>query len=383
MEEGESRPRVFVSSVVEGFEEHREAARRGIEAAGGEPVLVNEDFPAQPDSPRNACLDAVDSCDIYLAIIGDRGGWTAPSGRLVVEEEYDRARARNLRPLVFLKDVDRDDDAEQLVHKMSDYITGRFRIQYDTPEDLEAEVQRALESIIDSHRLPRTDMAALQQESEEPYKFGNDASLRFLLAPVREEEVLSPVDLESEELEDLVYGIAHDRDLGLFEYEKSKQRTIEENALAVYQKSPGRGRGGEDTRIEVRQSGFVAIDINISSRARADDTTGMATMTVSIDEVRSLLEPCFLFSSGLYDEIDEYERYYESAYNVTLVVGHRTIEEQKDPNRSSVQMPTGRSRGEVFTAFDEPRRIGRPDLRDPGDEMERVTTLMRRKGSQS
>lgn len=145
MEEGESRPRVFVSSVVDGFEEYREAARRGVEAAGGEPVLVNEDFPAQPDSPRNACLDAVDSCDIYLAIIGDRGGWTAPSGRLVVEEEYDRARAHNLRSLVFLKDVDRDGDAEQLVHKMSDYITGRFRIQFDTPEELEAEVQRALE----------------------------------------------------------------------------------------------------------------------------------------------------------------------------------------------------------------------------------------------
>lgn len=74
MDEGDRRPRVFVSSVVKGFEEYREAARRGIEAAGGEPVLVNEDFPAQPDSPRNACLDAVDSCDIYLAIIGDRGG---------------------------------------------------------------------------------------------------------------------------------------------------------------------------------------------------------------------------------------------------------------------------------------------------------------------
>lgn len=36
-------PRVFVSSVVEGFEDYREAAREGIEAAGGEPVLVNED----------------------------------------------------------------------------------------------------------------------------------------------------------------------------------------------------------------------------------------------------------------------------------------------------------------------------------------------------
>jgi hypothetical protein len=41
-----ARSRVFVSSVVEGFAEYRQAARSGIEQAGGEAVLVNEDFPA-------------------------------------------------------------------------------------------------------------------------------------------------------------------------------------------------------------------------------------------------------------------------------------------------------------------------------------------------
>jgi len=227
------------------------------------------------------------------------------------------------------------------------------------------------------------DMSSLQQQSEDPYQFGNDASLRFLLAPVRDEEVLSPVDLESDAFEDLVYGIAHDRDLGLFEYEKSKQRAIEENALVIYQQSPGQGRGREDTRIEIRESGLVAIDLSISSRAHANDSTRMATMTISLEEVRSLLEPSFLFSAGLYDEIDEYERYHEFAYNVTLVAGHRAIEEQKDPNRSSVQVPMGRSRDEAFTVFNEPRTISRPDLRDPSDEMERVITLMRRKGRQN
>ncbi|MCS4173846.1 hypothetical protein GGP97_001770 [Salinibacter ruber] len=328
-------------------------------------------------------MDAVDSCDIYLAILGERGGWAAPSGRLVVEEEFDRARSSNLRPLVFLQDIERDDDAERLARKMSDYITGRFRVEFDTPEELENEVRRALEPVLDSHKSDRMDMASLQRESEEPYQFRNDASLRFLLAPVRDEEVVSPVDLEADAFEDLVHCIAHDRDSRLLEYEKSKQTAIEGNALVIYQQLPGRGRGGEDVRIEIRESGLVAIDLNISSRARADDTTGMAAMTISLEEVRSLLEPCFRFSSGLYDEIDEYERYHEFAYNVTLVVGNRAVEEKKNPNRSSVQVPMGRSRDEAFTAFDEPRTISRPDLRDPSDEIERVTTLMRRKGSQS
>jgi hypothetical protein len=76
------KPVVFVSSIVERFQEFREAARRGVEAAGGRPLLVNEDFPSLGTSPRNACLDAIDSSDYMLSIAAGRGGWTAPSGRL-------------------------------------------------------------------------------------------------------------------------------------------------------------------------------------------------------------------------------------------------------------------------------------------------------------
>jgi uncharacterized protein DUF4062 len=55
--------RVFVSSLIDDFAKYRRAARTGIERAGCEAVLVNEDFPADPRSSRNACLDAVASSD--------------------------------------------------------------------------------------------------------------------------------------------------------------------------------------------------------------------------------------------------------------------------------------------------------------------------------
>jgi len=44
------KQRVFVSSVLEGFHDFREAARAGIIAAGGEPVLI-EDYPSANISP--------------------------------------------------------------------------------------------------------------------------------------------------------------------------------------------------------------------------------------------------------------------------------------------------------------------------------------------
>jgi len=67
------KPRVFVSSVIEGFEDYRQAAKNGIIDAGGDPVLV-EDFPSSSVSPRTACLDGVHSCDVIVIIVGERGG---------------------------------------------------------------------------------------------------------------------------------------------------------------------------------------------------------------------------------------------------------------------------------------------------------------------
>jgi hypothetical protein len=75
------RSRVFVSSVVEGFQAHREAARTAIHAAGGDAILVNEDSPSIQTSSRNACLDAVASSDIFVLVVGERAaGEPRPDG---------------------------------------------------------------------------------------------------------------------------------------------------------------------------------------------------------------------------------------------------------------------------------------------------------------
>ena len=137
------KSRVFISSVVEGFGEFRAAARAAVVEAGGEPVLVNEDFPSLAASSRNACLDAVESSDIYVGIIGTRGGWVAPSGMLVVEEEWHHARARKRPTLFFLQTGTRDADAERLASTVSDYVDGTLRRTFATPEDLRREMVRA------------------------------------------------------------------------------------------------------------------------------------------------------------------------------------------------------------------------------------------------
>ena len=81
------RPRVFISSVMEGYEAFRDAAAEGIRRAGCDPVRA-EDFPASSTSPRNACLDGVRSADALVLLLGSRYDWIAPSGISATEEEH-------------------------------------------------------------------------------------------------------------------------------------------------------------------------------------------------------------------------------------------------------------------------------------------------------
>ena len=124
----------------------RAAARRGIAAAGAQPVMA-EDFPSLDASPRNACLDAVASADAIAVIIGARGGFEAPSGSLVVAEEVEEARVRGLPVLVFLQTIAREASAEALASELSAYVSGRFRTTFaDAAELREASPHRGAAS---------------------------------------------------------------------------------------------------------------------------------------------------------------------------------------------------------------------------------------------
>jgi hypothetical protein len=196
------KARFFVSSVIEGFADYRAAAREGIEAGGGAPVMVNEDFPSKGDSSRNACLDAIESSDYILSIVGNRGGWTTPSGRLVVEEEFEHARVRNRPILAFVQDAKRDADADRFVRRLSDYVDGMFRTKFTTPADLRREVARAVRERVDAVSPKNSEERDLSSYlAGERRSSGGATMLRLVLEPERQEEVIDPVRLASEEFD--------------------------------------------------------------------------------------------------------------------------------------------------------------------------------------
>jgi hypothetical protein len=373
------RPRVFVSSVVKDFEEYREAVRKGVEDVGGEPVLVNEDFPALSASSRNACLDGVDSSDIYVVIIGERGGWKTPSGKLVVEEEYEQARKRKKPTLAFIQNVKRDAEAERFVNVLSDYIDGVFRPLFDDAAKLRGLVAAALEPVIRQYNNRPMEMAMIQDKLRERDSMLNEARLRFVLAPEREEEVIDVVTLDSPSLRRTLFEIGHAREVGLFLYEYSKTFEVKIDSLIIFQAAlSGHKRNDKMVKLEISSGGFITIDTNVTGRVNRESLHGIgeAYAIVESDVIESL-QSNFAFANAFYNQFDPYKRHQRFFYNSALgEIGHRKlVAEFKE--KSTITF-TNKESG-VTPAFDNPRLVTRDELIKPDNEISGTMTMFRRR----
>jgi hypothetical protein len=369
------RSRVFVSSVIEGFAEYRQAARSGIEQAGGESVLVNEDFPSQASSSRNTCLDAIDSCDVFLLVLGERGGWKTPSGRLVVEEEFEHARARKLPVLVFLEDVPRDADGERLARILSDYVDGNFRVKFSGAAELRDQIERSLRAIVDTRNNRAMDHDPIAAHLLKPYRFSDQTSLRFAIAPERVEEVFDPLALASAEFAERMMEIGHSRDVRLFGYLYAKEAPrLEQTSLVIEQPLGNNWSDGrQGVRLAIGENGVVLIDTNATGRTKRSNSMDLADiMTASIESVEALLAASFRFAQALYDDKDPYKRHQRFYWNGVLSgMGNRTLVRNPVSQQHSYGMNMG-SKDEAIPAFPASRLIARADLAQPGKEIERA-----------
>lgn len=372
------RPRVFISSVMQGFEDYRQAAKQGIIAACAEPVMV-EDYPSLSVSARTACLDGVASCDIYLVIVGQRGGWTAPSGKLVVEEEYQEARRRRLRVLAFLQNVELDPEAERFAATLSDYVEGHFRKIFNTLAELQTDVVKALKPLIEHYDNVEVDPTVIQEKLKTPYEIYGQSVLRFVLASERQEEIIDSVSLEEADLRQLLYDIGHSPLVQLFSYERPKTTNVGVNEIVILQSDEGRRRDGVDeVRMELTIKGMIVIDANVTGRrVKNFDATSGSYFCILEDDVAAVHRRCFAFANGFYAAKDCYNRYDRFLYNVVLSgVEHRKLVSQL-PKGTSYSM--GLQSVDFVQAFDGPRLITRAELAKPEEQIKAVISLLGRR----
>lgn len=148
--------RVFVSSVIDGFEAERRAVQEAVAAlSDSHPVRATlaEDLPAGPAAPRDATLRAVEESDVYLGIYGLRYGYVDPdAGVSATEAEYRRARELGRPILVFIQNpedgLEREPRQEAFVGAVMDYGVGHYVAFFDNPDQLRYEAYRSLERLV-------------------------------------------------------------------------------------------------------------------------------------------------------------------------------------------------------------------------------------------
>ena len=373
---GTPRPRVFVSSVMTGFEAQRAAARRGILSAGGEPVLV-EDFPSLPVASRTACLDAVASSDVYLVIVGARGGWTTPSGSLVVEEEYEEARRRHL-PVVYLRaEVQRDEDAQRLDHKLSDYVTGVYRRSYHTPEELEAQVEEALRPLLSEASSNGPTIAnELQDRLHVTGGYNRGAYLQVVVAPLRGDEVFDVVSIGAAPFQRDVLGIGHTEAVNLFDFAIAKETDLDvgTDTLTIMQRAQGQVL--RDVQVSITPGGVLDTKVSVSGQ-RGGTAHGFGHASVILEEdVGAAAERSLAFVRELYAFVDHYQRFARLVWGAALHhQGHQPLLREAPVGGYTMPMHVPRP----AIAFSAPRQIVRQDLDEPTHIIDEMLTMLRRR----
>lgn len=136
-------PKVFISSVIKGFEEYRTAARDAVELMGHQAVMA-EKFGARPYSSETACITEVQQADIYVAILGQRYGFVTDRGISVTEAEFDAAKSSGRPVFVFVQDCEMEAEQKGFAKRVQDYTRGSFRASFSSPGGLKDEIIKAL-----------------------------------------------------------------------------------------------------------------------------------------------------------------------------------------------------------------------------------------------
>ena len=211
--------RIFVSSVQKELEDERLIIQNLVStdpflSAHCVPVLYEYE-PASPDKALEGCLRALDSCQVYLLIIGVQYG-TLTEELSITHTEYRRAREGNLPILAFIKGsrgMNREEGTDAFLREID--ADGFKYKRFGNVIELQKEVREALvkllkdrfgvaptsdEDVIAKQTIEATSTFESQLLTRIPWKDLNHKVARQLVAAAenRKADELSSADLLAE-----------------------------------------------------------------------------------------------------------------------------------------------------------------------------------------
>lgn len=295
---------VFISSVIGSLEEARDAAARAIRTLGYEPRR-SEDFGARPDTPQQACLAGVREADVIVLILGARYGDAQESGLSATHEEYREAKER--KPImVFVQDgVEPEAAQASFIAEVQAWNSGQFTVSFQTTEDLQQAVTRALHEFTVARSSVALDVDALLREAERLVPGESDvreASICIVVTGGPVQQILRPAELEDESLSDRFMQEAMFGPLCVFEKGAATKRDVKGDQLVLSQ---------DGASVRVTELGSVVIVMSAAERS-PDHSFALIE-----EHVRARIARAVLAAAGILDSIDPVQR----ISDVVLVLG--------------------------------------------------------------
>ncbi len=340
--------KIFVSSVIGGFEAYRHSAKEAISSLRHEPVMA-ESFGALATSPQVACLQGLRSADLVILILGARYGYPqGDSGVAPTHEEFLEAREGKPILMFVQSGVEREPEQAKFIDEVGGWQGGGFRDTFATPEELRSKIVGAVHQYelakaagaVDSTGLVAKATALLPRSGRgEP---SATLSVAFTGGPAQ--GILRPSALEAPALLKELLQRALFGDIAIFEQTRGNDSEVRNNKLVIEQERGALVQLGED--------GSMLFRLPLS---RGDDRRrgGMGGFAIIEEDVTRELGAAIWFAAQTWESIDPTQRLTHMALAARIdggnFLGWRT-REQDDASPNSGQLRMGGDDDQPVTA---------------------------------
>jgi hypothetical protein len=361
--------KIFISSLIRGFEPFRDAARSAVTTLRHEPIMA-EDFGAQPNSPQIACLQGVRSADLVVLILGEHYvSVQGTSGVSPTHEEF--LEARDTKPvLAFVQEgITRDAQQAKFVSEVQGWQQGYFRGGFKTAEESKDLITRAIHEYQLAHAAAPLDVAALTQAAISLLpKLRNSNSvqspvLNLAITGGPLQRILRPAELEDRKLVNDLHQHALFSEPRLFDSTKGMETDIDGAALYLEQD------GG--ARIQLGEQGGLVLRLQLERKSRRNQGFGGSFALIQETVVQQLTAG-IAYADWALDRIDPTQK----LTHVTLAaridasahLGWRTqAEDDASPNSGTMGFDGGEEKPPV--AVDRPRAALRFDTANLAEDL--------------
>lgn len=366
--------KIFVSSLIAGFEDFRSAAVSAVTSLGHDAITA-ETFGAGTMSPRLACLGGVREADLVILILGaDYGAVQPVSGISATHEEYREAKDR--RPvLAFVQEgVERDVRQAGFVQEVQDWQDGLFRQGFRTADALRDLITRDIHRYelanaaapVDATEMLRVAIALIPKEQRNMTRVGGPL-LHLSIVGGPAQPILRPVEIERPEFaRDLLQGATFG-DHAIFDHSRGSSVNLRNGVILLAQDN----------------GAAIALDERGSVRLSIPVARGGGHMPAIIDEnVSAALNQALGYATWLLEKIDAVHRLSRIVVVAALAdsgMGAWRTQQEQDASPNSMTYSHGFNSGERPPVHFQPADRSRSAI---GFDRERMVqdlkTLLRR-----